>query len=965
MATAASNPSSTIDKLIICSPYEEPKEHWKYDRETRKFTREQSRRPAGYVRASEASRSFDDPGEFVPLPLVNQIRPRIKTWREAKYPGATGITQRLLEHWRNAELRGEGRQFFFCQFEAIETLIWLAEAPESEKVGIKIPSDGGPFSRLCSKMATGSGKTILMSMLIAWQVLNKVTYPQDKRFSKNILVIAPGLTVKNRLEVLVPGSAGNYYQEFQIIPTGLEDKLRQGQSCRVLVRNWHALDWDSEEQLSKRRSVDKRGALSDEAYVRQVLGEMQSAENILVINDEAHHAWRVPPKVRVAGVSKDEIKEATKWVGGLDRIHAARGISMCYDLTATPFAPTGRKSGEETLFSWIVSDFGLNDAIESGLVKTPRVVIRDDGQLTPQYKSKFYHIYTDPEVKADLNRKAEPQVPIPDLVGKGYYFLGMDWLETMRAWREQKTPVPPVMITVANTTYTAARVQFAFTKKRIKIDELCEPDKILHIDSKVLGEAEAQEEAFEEDAATADGAPDSKSKALSFDSAQDDSEEEGDGENGKRLTKKERAELLRRTVDTIGREGQPGEQIHNVISVGMLSEGWDAKTVTHIMGLRAFTSQLLCEQVVGRGLRRTSYEVDPETKLYQPEYVNIFGVPFTFLPHEGGVDAPPPPPAKSGTKIEPLTERRAQFEISWPNVISINHEFRPKLTLDPAKVSGLKRLVLDAYDTPTVAKMAPMLDGKPDLTKIKDIDLEELARKSRMQTIVFQAASQTFDQMKEKWKASREELLAQLVRLVEGYMEGGGVVVDPPFFNDDDKRRRIVLMMNMTKIVQHIWQTLHFENALVLEPVFDSERPIRSTGDMLPWYTKKACDPTVKSHINFCVFDSRWEANETMELERNPLVRTWVKNDHIGFEITYSFKGVIHKFRPDYLIKLANGKMLILEVKGQDDQQNQTKREFLDEWIRAVNGHKGFGEWVGDVSRHPKDVIAILERHGK
>src|SRR5437588_5172995 len=532
MATQAA--SETIDQLIISSPYDEPREHWKYDRETRRFTREPGRRPAGYVRASDASKSFDDPGEFVELPLVNQIRPRVKAWRDADYPGATGITKRLLNHWRDTDQRESSRRFFFCQLEAIETLMWLAEAPEAERVGIKIPSDGGEFTRLCSKMATGSGKTILMSMLIAWQVLNKVTYAQDKRFSKNILVIAPGLTVRKRLEVLVPGSAGNYYAEFQIVPPGLEDKLRQGQSCRVLVRNWHMLDWASEEQISKRRSVDKRGALSDEAYVREVLGEMASAENILVINDEAHHAWRVPPKVKIAGISKDELKEATKWVGGLDRIHHARGIQMCYDLTATPFAPTGRKSGEETLFKWIVSDFGLNDAIESGLVKTPRVVVRDDGELNSKYKSKFYHIYTDLEVKPDLNRKVEPHTPLPDLVGKGYYFLGKDWLETAKAWREGKINTPPVMITVANLTHTAARVQYAFEHKRIRIEELCEPDKILHIDSKVLDEAEAQEEPTEVPV-----------EAAAFEEADEGAGDENAEDNGagpkKKLTKKDRA----------------------------------------------------------------------------------------------------------------------------------------------------------------------------------------------------------------------------------------------------------------------------------------------------------------------------------------------------------------------------------------------------------------------------------------
>jgi type III restriction enzyme len=916
---ATQSASATIDQLIISSPYEAPAEHWKYNRETRRFTREPGRRPAGYVRASDASKSFDDPGEFVELPLVNKIRPRVDEWRSADYPSASGITKRLLKHWRDTELRTDKR-FFFCQLEAIETLMWLAEAPESDRIGIKVPGDGGDFTRLCSKMATGSGKTILMSMLIAWQVLNKVTYPQDKRFSKNILVIAPGLTVRNRLEVLVPGSTGNYYQEFQIVPPGLEDKLRQGQTCRVQVRNWHKLDWESEEQLSKRRSVDKRGPLSDEAYVREVLGEMQFAENLLVINDEAHHAWRVPPKVKIAGISKDELKEATKWIGGLDRIHLTRGILMCYDLTATPFAPTGRKSGEETLFGWIVSDFGLNDAIESGLVKTPRVVVRDDGELNSKYKSKFYHVYTDLEVKPDLNRKAEPHTPLPDLVGKGYYFLGKDWLETAKAWKEGKINTPPVMITVANLTHTAARVQYAFEHKRIRIEELCDPDKILHIDSKVLDEAEAQEKPAEVpvEAAAFD--------QVNEEAGDDDAEDNGSGLK-KKLTKKDRAELLRKTVDTIGREGQPGEQIQNVISVGMLSEGWDAKTVTHIMGLRAFTSQLLCEQVVGRGLRRTSYEVDPKTGLFQAEYVNIFGVPFTFLPHEGSADAPPPPPATGKTRIEPLPERRAQYEISWPNVIRIDHEYRPQLTLDPSKVN---RLVLDAYQTPMIAELAPMIDGKPDFTKLKEIHLEELARRFRMQRIVFETASEVYDLMAPTWKGSREYLLAQLVRLVERYVDTGRVVVDPPLFNQDDKRRRIVITLNMTKVVQHIWEAIRFENALTLEPVFDTERPIRSTGDMLPWYTGKACEHTKRSHINMCVYDSRWEANESLELDRNQNVRAWVKNDHIGFEITYSFKGIIHKFRPDYLVRLTNGTTLILEVKGQDDQQQQTKREFLE-----------------------------------
>lgn len=935
----------TIDRLILNSPYEEPSRYWSYQRETREFTLKEGRRPAGYLRASESSKSFDDPGEFIELPLVNRIRSRVKAWREAGYPGATGTTKRLLEHWWNPEQRETDRRFFFCQLEAIETLIWVTEAPAAERVGVEIPSDGGEFVRLCSKMATGSGKTIVMAMLIAWQVLNKAANPGDARFSRNILVIAPGLTVRNRLSVLLPESPTNYYREFGIIPTGLEDRLRQGQTCRVAVRNWHMLAWETEAQIRKKRSVDKRGPKSDEAYVREVLDDMASAQNIVVINDEAHHAWRVPPKVRIPGVSREELDEATKWIGGLDRIHRARGILTCFDFTATPFAPTGRRSGEETLFDWIVSDFGLNDAIESGLVKTPRVVIRDDGKLNSQYKSRFYHVYADPEVRTNLNRKTEAHTILPDLVVNGYFLLGKDWLETYKRWRESGQYVPPVMITVANRTETAARVQYAFARGKIAIDELCDADKMLHIDSKVLAEAEAQEQAAD----------------ATEDAGRGYENEEGEPNDQQRpLTKKERAERLRRTVDTIGREGQPGEQIRHVVSVGMLSEGWDARTVTHIMGLRAFTSQLLCEQVVGRGLRRTSYEVDEESKLFQPEYVNIIGVPFTFLPHEGSVDTAPPPPPAPKTRIEPVPERRTALEITWPNVIRIDHEYRPKLTLD---LAATKPLVLDAYQTSTLAELAPVIEGKPDVARLAEIRLQELGRTFRMQRVIFATAGAIYDDMQPNWKGSREYLLAQLIRIVEQFIGSDRIQIIPALFDTEDLRRRIVITLNMSKVVQHIWEAIRFENQLSLSPVFDTERPIRSTGDMLPWYTGRACDHTKRSHINMSVFDSRWEASEAFELDRNPNVAAWVKNDHLGFQVAYTSKGIIREFRPDCFIRLTNGTMLILEVKGQDSQEQQTKREFLAEWVQAINNHGGFGRWAADVSYHPRDLEAILAKH--
>jgi type III restriction enzyme len=923
--------NGTIDRLIINSPFEEPKNYWSFDRETRTFSKKEGRRPAGYVIATQAARSFDDPGIFIEIELVNKIRPRVKKWREEGYANVTGITKRLLEHWHNNEER-ENKRLFFCQLEAIETLVWFNEAPASEKTGIVIPKDGGEFTRICSKMATGSGKTIVMAMLIAYHILNKITYPQDTRFSKNIFIVAPGLTVKSRLQVLIPAGRNNYYDEFNIVPAALYDKLRQG---KVKIENWHSLAWDTEEKLAKKKTVDKRGVKSDEAYVKEVLREISNASNILVINDEAHHAWRVQPELKVKREFEEQKNEATVWVGGLDRIHRTRGILTCYDFTATPFAPSGKQSSEEALFEWIVSDFGLNDAIESGLVKTPRVVIRDDSNLTKEYKSRLYHIYNDDEVKDDVNRKAEEHEPLPDLVLQAYYLLGLDWRETKLLWEETGQKTPPVMISVANRTETAARIKYSFDHKKIKIDELCNPERTLHIDSKVLETAEAQNESI-----------------LNLGNEQDKTE---DDIPIKKLTKQVLAEMLRLTVDSVGQKGKAGEKIQNVISVGMLSEGWDAKTVTHILGLRAFTSQLLCEQVVGRGLRRTTYEVNPETGLYEAEYVNIFGIPFTFLPHEEH-DGPPPPPPPPKNKIEPVEEKK-EYEIIWPNIIRINHTYKPKLNLDVNKV---KPIEIDAFKTPTLAELAPIIDGKPDISKLTEIDLEKLGKEFRWQKIIFETARDVFDQMKPTWQGNKEYLLAQVIRIVEKFINSDKIIIQPALFDVDELRRRILITLNMIKVVQHVWEAIRFENTQELVPIFDSDYPIRSTSYMKTWYTGRPCEVTKKSHINLCVFDSTWEASEAFEFDRNENVKAWVKNDHLGFEIHYIYKGLVKKYRPDYLIKLSNDINLILEVKGRDDDENKTKRYFLNEWINAVNKNGSFGIWKWAVSKYPTDLKEIL-----
>ncbi|MGH2356274.1 MAG: restriction endonuclease, partial [Chloroflexota bacterium] len=366
----------------------------------------------------------------------------------------------------------------------------------------------------------------------------------------------------------------------------------------------------------------------------------------------------------------------------------------------------------------------------------------------------------------------------------------------------------------------------------------------------------------------------------------------------------------------------------------------------------------LCEQVVGRGLRRTSYEVDPDTGRFRPEYVNIFGVPFTFLPHEGaGSTAPAPPDAQTRIAPDPA---KAQYEIAWPNVVRIEQTYRPRLRLD---VAALPVLHLDAGSAAMQAELAAVIAGKPNLGQLSQIDLDALARRFRLQRLVFQAAVVVFDQMRPDWQGNRDVLLAQLIALVERGLASDRIAITPPLVGQDERRRRILLALNAPKIVQHLWQAIRFENAESLALVFDDTRPIRSTADMPVWYTARPCDFTQRSHVNFCVFDSTWEAGVAHELDHSPHVQAWVKNDHLGFDIDYIYEGSRKKYRPDFLIRLSSEKTLVLEVKGQDNQQQQTKRDFLDEWVRAVNVHGGFGCWCWDVSRDPKDVAAILARH--
>lgn len=921
-----------IERLIVNSAYSEPHQHWKYSLEKEEFVLETGRRPAGYFVSEQGSNQYNDIGRFVELPQVNDIRGRVKRWRSLGYPGVTGVTKKLLDHWNDSEQRTY--PFFFCQMDAIETLIWLTEAPDSEKIGIEIDQGDNEFKRICSKMATGTGKTTVMAMLIAWQILNKVTYPQDKRFSKNIFIVTPGLTVKSRLAVLIPSNPSNYYDAFNIVPFSLKEKFNQG---KVLVQNWHNLSWDDEATIRKRRSVDKRGPLSDEAYVRQVLGEMSKHNNIIIINDEAHHAWKRNPEIKIkydkddATLIKELEEQSTVWVGGLERISRARGILTCYDFSATPFAPSGKKNDETALFSWIVSDFGLNDAIESGLVKTPRMVADDDGlPNATTYKSKLYHIYGEDEVRKDLSRPAKPNEALPTLVLEAYHLLGHDWLKTYNNWMESESQIPPVMITVANRTETASRIEYAFKHDLIGIEELCQPEYICKIDSKTLKKIENEEITLDPQTNVD---PDS-------------------------LTKDEQAALLRAIVNTVGQIGQPGEQVRNIISVGMLSEGWDAKTVTHIMGLRAFSSQLLCEQVIGRGLRRTSYDVDENTGLFSAEYVNIFGIPFSFLPQESAEGTPKTPSPQ--TQIHVRSDK-AQYSLEWPNVIRTDIEIKDELVLD---LDNIPSLSIGETTLISRADLAPFLGDRLYDGLSETIDLNTISDgEMRLQTAIFRAAAVLYE---EEWasKGTRMCIMGQLIKAIERFINSPKLEVLLDSCKDRNSPKfRALVFINIGRIINHIREYLTIVNIERKTIVLDSNRPVRSTEDMPTWYTKKPCSLIEKSHISHCVYDSTYETSDAYILDHSEFVSAWAKNDHLGFEIPYMYNGGIRSYRPDFLIKLTNSHMLVLETKGKMTEEVQAKHRALQQWVDCVNETKDYGIWHCDFSFLETDLDAVLKKY--
>ncbi|MBR1420524.1 MAG: DEAD/DEAH box helicase family protein [Selenomonadaceae bacterium] len=906
------------NSLVINSAYKEPARHLEYDESQKTYRIKDGRRQAGYkFQAPSKGKKSIAAEYFVPLDRVNELRNLIKKWRESNYPGITPITRTLLEYWKRPD---RSPKFFFCQLEAIETLIYLTEIQPD----FKIPPDGlKHFQRLCTKLCTGGGKTIVMAMLIAYMACNKNRFASDTRFSSNILIVAPNLTVRERLLVLDTAEhknsndekIRNYYEIFDIVPQELNFYFKP----KILVINWQQLM-----EKNDKPAVDKRGAKSDEAYLRDIDGgnfvsKFRSASNLIVINDEAHHAWRnenPEQKSNLKGAEKKEFEEdartATVWITGLDRIHRARNIRRCFDFSATPYIPSARKDDSAKLFGWIVSDFGLFDGIEAGIVKTPMLVYDSNGLKSTQkgskYKSKLFHIYREEGVDKDLGdiKKSEDE-DLPELVRDAYALLGASYQKSMEAFNDQK--IPPVMITVASNTSATARIKYAFDHKQLPVpSELCNPETTLRIDSKIFS---------------------------------DESEEE-----------------LREKSNTVGKPGEAGADIRNVISVGMLSEGWDAQNVTQIMGLRAFSSQLLCEQVLGRGLRRTSYELLDKEETFRAEFVNVFGIPINILPMDEFADGRPiPPPSKPAARIYPMPERKSDFEIIIPNVLRVDRIQFETLSIDWQKIP---ELTIQTSDIATRVDMGAVVDSEPDSQRL----LKILYDRDRLQTIIFDSAGKIFDlTMKtdpRNWQKhyTKLHLIGQIVRLVQDFLESDKIKLD----SDKVKiPREVLYAIRIENIIWHIWDYIVGEEGEYFVPMYNPQARAISTNDMMPWYTMRPHKPTKKSHISHIVADSSWEDTVAEMLDDNEHVISWVKNDHLGFSISYNFEGNPHRYIPDFVVTLDNGKHLVLEVKGVAIPEDQSKYSALEKWCAAVNKEEEFGTWNCAMSRTPQDVDGIID----
>lgn len=958
---------------IINSPYLEPSRHFKSDE--RGITDEvlEFRRPSSFYipvpRAKTKEKQLElniAEGAFgselqKDNEFINKVRIKAKEWRDGGYQGLTKTSRDMLAYWRDETRENK---LFFCQIEAIEILMFINEVAEkSGEIWIinelkKSSADANPgLYRMAFKMATGSGKTVVMAMIIAYHTLNKIRYPQDTRFTDAFVIIAPGITIRDRLNVLLPNDVRNYYRQRDIVS---RQDLELLQQAVIFITNFHQLELRQNPRFQVGSVMKAAGIIKDEAVketpaamVSRAFKSLLGKPRILVINDEAHHCYQEKPsEEKLAADERQEADENNKaarvWLNGIYALSKKIALNGIIDLSATPYFLRGSGYQEGTLFPWTVYDFSLLDALECGVVKIPRLPIESDTirqEEDPEFRNLWLYV-RDNLPKKGLKTGGKDYLStlvLPTKLQEAIESLYGNYEQYHKRYADIKktnpSVMPPVMIVVCNNTAVSeliyrwiAGYEVETATGRIKIEKgnleifrnengvqfLDRPNTLL-IDSAQLESGEKINDEF---------------KKIFIKEIEDFHKEYRHRFPGRSEPSDE--ELLREVMNTVGKPGKLGENIKCVVSVSMLTEGWDVNTVTHILGIRAFSTQLLCEQVVGRALRRVDYSVDEETGLMTSEYAEVYGVPFSFLKSEG---VTPPQPPKVIHRVYSLSERE-QYKITFPRVEGYRYE------IDEAKLKARF-----TEESKTIIENEPTEVTSGGI--IGDTTVEKLEKiKSRREGEVVMRLAESLlkryymdaDGTEKYW------LFPQLKKICEEYVKGYIILKD----------RMVIGYLSvgeyflgaLTKIQQGIVaDSIAQQKEKKLLPVLAPYDTIGST-QYVDFLTTKEVKETVKSHINYVVADTEeWEQGVAKRLEQMPEVLSYVKNQNLGFSIPYEHQGLAHYYNPDFIAKINLSDKsvlnLIIEVTGKKDDKKIIKIKTARElWVPAINNTGKFGKWA-------------------
>ncbi|MFC4799453.1 BPTD_3080 family restriction endonuclease [Neobacillus sp. GCM10023253] len=978
-----------FQKPILNSPYEYPSRHWELDEQGQPTHRIiEKRRSAEFITpipkprkrkdiVEQAQLIFDEglglstlEQQYDPTSMINAVRRHVDEWRKRPNPNTwqvTPETARLLQHWRNHKF--SGMRPFFCQVEAAETAIWLTEvAPKTGKIGkqflehlVNVNQEANPdLMRLALKLATGAGKTTVMAMLIAWQTINAVRRPTSKKYTRGFLIVAPGLTIRDRLRVLQPNDPDSYYRSRELVPN---DMLSTIERAKIVITNYHSFKLREKVQIPKAtRSLlegrnEEINTLETEGQMLQrVMPELMGMKNIFVINDEAHHCYREKVQQEVEELKGDDKEEAEKnneaarlWISGLEAVNRKIGITNVIDLSATPFFLRGSGYAEGTLFPWTMSDFSLMDAIECGIVKLPRVPVADNipGGEMPKFRNLWEHIRTRMPKKGRGKANTLDPLSLPVELLTALEALYGHYEKTYELWKENGIKVPPCFIVVCNNTSTSKLVYdyiSGFQRQnddgstmlengRLKLfrnfDDQGNPiarPRTLLIDSEQLESGDALDNNFREMAA--DAIQRFRNEII---------ERTGDFRQADKLTDQD---LLREVMNTVGKEDRLGESIRCVVSVSMLTEGWDANTVTHVLGVRAFGTQLLCEQVIGRALRRQSYDLNEEG-LFNIEYADVLGIPFDFTAKP--VIAPPQPPRKT-VHVKAVRPERDSLEIIFPRVEGYRVE------LPQERLSAV-------FDADSILELTPEIVG-PSITKNagiigEDVDLSlRHLEKVRQSTLIYHLTKRLlYTKWRDQGEAPKLHLFGQLKSITKQWLDDCLVCKADTFPAQLMFQELADIACN--RITSGINRALVGERPI--NAILDPYNPSGSTKNV-NFNTSKInrweTDPR-RCHINWVILDSDWEAEFCRVAESHPLVKSYVKNHNLGFEVPYRYGSQQKKYIPDFIVLVDDGHgeddllRIIVEIKGYRGEDAKEKKTTMDlYWIPGVNNLGQYGRWA-------------------